>query len=224
MEGGAELIFSRETMIRVEIWSDVVCPFCYIGKRQLEAALTLFERRDRVRVIWKCFELDRNAERGGRAGVYEMLSKKYGMSLEQARQSTEQVARRAAAVGLRFDFDRVVPANSFDAHRLAHLAAKHGLQDAAHERLFAAHFTEGLRIDDLETLRRIGVDLGLDPEEVKKVLEGDAYASDVRQEEKEAYSLGVRGVPFFLFNRRDVISGAQPVELFTEALRSASDD
>ena len=224
MEGGTELIFSRETMIRVEIWSDVVCPFCYIGKRQLEAALALFERRDRVRVIWKSFELDRNAERGGRAGVYEMLSKKYGISLEQARQSTEQVARRAAAVGLRFDFDRVVPANSFDAHRLAHLAAKHGLLDKAHERLFAAHFTEGLRIDDLETLRRIGVDLGLDPEELKKVLEGDAYGSDVRQEEKEASSLGVRGVPFFLFNRRDVISGAQPVERFTEALRSASED
>ncbi|HTN44592.1 MAG TPA: DsbA family oxidoreductase [Nitrospiria bacterium] len=211
-------------MIRVEIWSDVVCPFCYIGKRHLEAALKKFERRDRVRVVWKSFELDRNAERGGRTSEYEMLSKKYGMSLEQARQSTEQVARRAAAVGLRFDFDRVVPANSFDAHRLAHLAAKHGLQDAAHERLFAAHFTEGLRIDDLETLRRIGVDLGHDPEEVKKVLEGDAYASDVRQEEKEAFSLGVRGVPFFLFNRRNVISGAQPVELFTEALRSASDD
>ena len=134
------------------------------------------------------------------------------------------VARRAAAVGLSFDFDRVVPANSFDAHRLAHLAAKHGLEDSAHERLFAAHFTEGLRIDDLETLHRIGVELGLDLEEVKKVIESDAYASDVRQEEKEAFSIGVRGVPFFLFNRTNVISGAQPVALFTEALRSASDD
>lgn len=211
-------------MIRLEIWSNVVCPFCYIGKRHLEAALKQFKGHDRVQVVWKSFELDRNAERGRNTSVYEMLSKKYGMSLEEARQSTVQVARRAAAVGLRIDFDRVVPANSFDAHRLAHLAAKHGLQDAAHERLFAAHFTEGLRIDDLETLRRIGLELSLDPEEVRKVLEGDAYASDVRQEEKEAYSLGVRGVPFFLFNRTNVISGAQPVELFTEALRSASDD
>jgi predicted DsbA family dithiol-disulfide isomerase len=211
-------------MIRVEIWSDVVCPFCYIGKRHLEAALKQFEGRNRVRVAWKSFELDRNADRGGRTSVYERLSKKYGLSLEEARQSTEQVARRAAAVRLSFDFDRVVPANSFDAHRLAHLAAKHGLQDAAHERLFAAHFTEGLRIDDSETLRRIGVELGLDPEEVKKVLEGDAYASEVRQEEKEAFSIGVRGVPFFLFNRTNVISGAQPVALFTEALRSALDD
>jgi predicted DsbA family dithiol-disulfide isomerase len=211
-------------MIRVEIWSDVVCPFCYIGKRHLEAALKQFEGRDRVRVAWKSFELDRNADRGRNTSVYEMLSKKYGMSLEQARQSTEQVARRAAAVGLRFDFDRVVPANSFDAHRLTHLAAKHGLQDQAEERLFAAHFTEGLRIDELETLRRIGVELGLDPEEVKKVLESDAYASDIRQEEKEAFSIGVRGVPFFLFNRTNVISSAQPVELFMEALRTASDD
>ena len=211
-------------MIRVEIWSDVVCPFCYIGKRHLEAALKQFEGRDRVRVVWKSFELNRNADRGGRTSVYEMLSKKYGMSLEQAKQSSEQVAERAAAVGLRFDFDRVVPANSFDAHRLVHLAAKHGLEDRAHERLFAAHFTEGRRIDDLETLRRIGVELGLDPEEVKTVLEGDAYALDVRQDEKEAYSLGVRGIPFFLFNRTKAISGAQPVELFTEALRTASDD
>ncbi|MBI3812538.1 MAG: DsbA family oxidoreductase [Nitrospirae bacterium] len=210
--------------MHVEIWSDVVCPFCYIGKRHLEAALKQFEGRDRVRVAWKSFELDRNADQGGRTSVYERLSKKYGMSLEQARLSTVQVARRAAAVGLRFDFDRVVPANSFDAHRLVHLAVKYGLQNQAEEHLFAAHFTEGLRIDDLETLRRIGVELGLDPEEVKKVLEGDDYGSDVRQEEKEAFSLGVRGVPFFLFNRRDVISGAQPVEKFTEALKSASDD
>jgi len=208
-------------MIRVEIWSDVVCPFCYIGKRHLEAALKQFEGRDRVRVVWKSFELNRNADRGGRTSVYEMLSKKYGMSLEQAKQSSEQVAERAAAVGLRFDFDRVVPANSFDAHRLVHLAAKHGLEDRAHERLFAAHFTEDLRIDDKETLRRIGVELGLDPEEVKQVLEGDDFATDVRQEEKEALSLGVRGVPFFLFNRRNVITGAQPVAQFTEALKSA---
>jgi len=210
-------------MIRLEIWSDIVCPFCYIGKRHLEAALKKFERRDRVQVTWKSFELDRSAERDPKTSVYEMLSKKYGISLEAARQSTERVARWGETVGLRFDFDRVVPANSFDAHRLVHLAAKHGLQAAAHERLFAAHFTEGLRIDDLETLRRIGAGLGLDAEAVKKLLEGDGYATDVRRDEEEAYSLGVGGVPFFLFNRQTAISGAQPVETFLEALETASD-
>lgn len=211
-------------MIRVEIWSDVVCPFCYIGKRHLETALNQFEARDLVRVAWKSFELDRNAERGRNTSVYEMLAKKYGMSLDAARESSAQVARWGDSIGLRFDFDRVIPANSFDAHRLVHLAEKHGLEDQAHERLFAAHFTEGQRIDDLETLRRIGAELGLDPAEVRTVLESDAYGSDVRQEEKEAFSIGVKGVPFFLFNRRNVISGAQPVSKFTEALQFALDN
>lgn len=211
-------------MIRLEIWSDIVCPFCYIGKRHLETALKQFERRDRVQVVWKSFELDRKADRDRKTTVYEMLSKKYGLSLDQAKQMTEQVAQRAAAVGLRFDFDRVVPANSFDAHRLVHLAAKHGLQDKAEERLFAAHFTEGQRIDDPKTLFEIGVELGLDPERVKQLLEDGEYESEIRREEEEAYSLGVRGVPFFLFNRRTAVSGAQPVELFIEALRTASDE
>jgi predicted DsbA family dithiol-disulfide isomerase len=211
-------------MIRLEIWSDIVCPFCYIGKRHLEAALKQFERRDRVQVVWKSFELDRKADRDRKTTVYEMLSKKYGLSLEQAKDMTEQVAQRAAAVGLRFDFDRVVPANSFDAHRLVHLAAKSGRQDEAEEHLFAAHFTGGQRIDDQKTLLEIGGRLGLDPEHVQKLLDGDEFASDIRREEEEAYALGVRGVPFFLFNRRTAVSGAQPVEQFIEALRTASDD
>lgn len=211
-------------MIRVEIWSDIVCPFCYIGKRHLEAALKQFDRRDRVRIVWKSFELDRNAGRDRKTTVYETLSKKYGLDLEQAKQMTEQVAQRAAAAGLQFDFDRVVPANSLDAHRLVHLAAKYGRQDMAEERLFAAHFTEGLRIDDLKILGRIGVELGLDPEEVQNLLGGDEFEPEIRREEEEAYALGVRGVPFFLFNRRTAVSGAQPVEMFIEALRTASDD
>jgi predicted DsbA family dithiol-disulfide isomerase len=211
-------------VIRLEVWSDIVCPFCYIGKRHLEAALGQFERRDRVEVVWKSFELDPNAERNSKGSVYEMLSKKYGKSVDWARQMTRQVAERAAEAGLKFNFDRAVLSNSFDGHRLSHLAAKHGLQDRMEERLFAAYFTESKDIGDRETLRQLGAEAGLDPEEVGKVLAGDAYASEVRRDEEEAHSLGVTGVPFFLFNRQYAVSGAQPVEAFTKALRSASED
>ncbi len=208
-------------MIRLEIWSDIVCPFCYIGKRHLEAALSQFERRDEIQVVWKSFELNPMAERNPNIDVYENLSRKYGQSLAWAKQRSEEVARSAAAVGLRFDFDRARPGNSFDAHRLVHLADKRNLQDRAEERLFAAYFTEGEQIGDPKTLHRIGVELGLDPKEVEKMLAGDDYTSEVRQEEEEAFSLGVTGVPFFLFNRKRAVSGAQPVETFLKALRTA---
>lgn len=208
-------------MIRLEIWSDVVCPFCYIGKRNLEAALSRFEHRDAVEVIWKSFELNPNAERNPGISVYENLSRKYGESLAWAKERSEQVARWAASIGLRFDFDRARPANTFDAHRLIHLAAGHRLQDRAEERLFAAYFTEGEQIDDPETLGRLGVDIGLAPEEVQKMLAGEEGTSEVRREEEEAHALGITGVPFFLFDRRYAVSGAQPVEVFLETLNRA---
>jgi len=211
-------------VIRLEIWSDIVCPFCYIGKRHLEAALSRFEQRDQVAVVWKSFELDPGAERSSKGSVYEMLSKKYGQSLAWAKQMTRQVAERAEEAGLKFNFDRAVLTNSFDGQRLSHLAAKRGLQDQMEERLFAAHFTESLDIGDREVLERLGTDVGLDPEEVRKMLAGEAYTSEVRRDEEEAYSLGVTGVPFFLFNRQYAVSGAQPVEVFTKALISASED
>ena len=211
-------------MIRLEIWSDVVCPFCYIGKRHLEAALSQFERRDDVQVVWKSFELDPNAERNPNISVYENLSKKYGQSIGWAKERSDQVARWAASVGLRFDFDRARPANSFDAHRLIHLAAKHGLQDQAEERLFAAYFTEGKQISDSKTLIQLGDEIGLDPGEVKTLLAGDDYRVEVRREEEEAFSLGVTGVPFFLFNRKYALSGAQPIETFLEALTTTREE
>lgn len=208
-------------MIRLEIWSDIVCPFCYIGKRHLEAALRQFEQRDQVEVIWKSFELDPNAERDRKGSVHEMLSKKYRQSLEWAKEMTGQVARSAAAAGLQLHFERAIPANSFDGHRLSHLAAKHRLQDQMEERLFAAHFTEGKDIGDPKTLHQLGVEVGLDPEEVRTLLSGKEYTSEVRHDEEEASSLGVRGVPFFLFDRKVAVSGAQPVSAFTHALERA---
>jgi len=156
--------------------------------------------------------------------VYEMLSKKYGQSLAWAKQMTGQVAERGAVVGLHFDFDRAAPTNTLDAHRLIHLAAKHGLEDQTEERLFAAHFTEGKQIGDPNVLQKLGVEIGLPSDEVRTLLTGNAFTSDVRQEEEEAHSLGIRGVPFFLFNRKYVVSGAQPVEAFLKTLRTAWND
>lgn len=207
-------------MIDLEIWSDIVCPFCYIGKRHLDIALSRFEYRNEVRVTWKSFELDPSAARDPQQNVYEMLSKKYGQSLEWAKQMTEQVTQKGAAVGLYFDFDRLIRTPSFDAHRLSHLAAKHQLQDLAQERLFAAHFTDGKDIADPKVLERIGAELGLDPREVQHLLAEGDYRSEVRREEQEASSLGVTGVPFFLFNRKYAISGAQPVEVFIGAFQT----
>lgn len=210
-------------MIRVEIWSDVVCPFCYIGKRQLEKALSEFEARNEVEIVWKSFELNPGAERNSSRTVYESLSRKYGQSLAWAKERTGQVAAWAASIGLNFDFDRAHPANTFDAHRLIHLAAEAGLQGEAEERLFAAYFTEGKRIDDPKTLQSLGTELGLPAEKVERFLAGDQFAAEVRQEEEEAHALGVSGVPLFLFDRKYVVSGAQPVEIFLKTLRTARD-
>lgn len=157
-------------MIRLEIWSDIVCPFCYIGKRHLEAALSHFEHRNEVEVIWKSSELDPGAERTSNATVYEMLSEKYRRDMAWARQTTEQMARSAAEAGLQLDFDHTVMTNSFDGHRLIHLSARDALQDRAAEHLFAAHFTEGKNIGDPDTLHRLGVEIGLDAETVRRML------------------------------------------------------
>lgn len=211
-------------MIEVEIWSDLVCPFCYIGKRHFESALASFEGRDQVKVTWKSFQLDPSADRHSSLGTYEMLSRKYGQSVEQAKRMTAQVAERAAQVGLKFDFDRAVVTNSRDAHRLAHLAASQGMADAAEERLFSAHFCEGKNIGDPEALRALGEEIGLDADAVGRLLEGDEYAREVLKEGEEARSLGVTGVPFFVFNRKFAVSGAQPVEVFLKALNSAASE
>lgn len=214
----------ESVMIQLELWSDLLCPYCYIGKRHLEAALARFEHANEVQTVWKSFQLDPQAPRLPQSTSYDRLAKKYGQSTEWARRMTEQVAHRAALVGLRFDFDHAVPTNSLDAHRLIHLAARRGLQDAAAEHLFAAHFTEGRNIGDPGTLEVIGAETGLDPADVHDLLEGNAYRDEVEHEGQEARSLGVTGVPFFLLDRKYAVAGAQPVELFVKALRSAWQD
>lgn len=207
-------------MIKIKIWSDVLCPYCYIGKRHLEQALSRFESRNAVEIEWKSFELDPHARKARSGSIYELLAAKYGQSEQWARTMTERMTEMAANSGLRFDFARSIPTNSLDAHRLIQLAKKHGLQDAAEEKLFAAYLSEGRDISDHDTLTQLGTEIGLPQDETREMLASERYTAEVRQDEQEAALLGIRGVPFFVFNEKYAVSGAQPVDVFLDALRN----
>ena len=206
-------------MVRVEIWSDVVCPFCYMGKRRFENAMKAFQRKDEVQVAWRSFQLDPDIQPAPGLSVQDYLAQRKGMSASESRRSHERLTAAAAELGLAYDFDRAVVANTLDAHRLTHLARGRGLAEQMEERLFAAYFTEGRNIGDAETLAALGAMVGLDPAEVRRVLAGSDYRDDVSNEAQEATELGATGVPFYVFNRLYAISGAQPSELFLEALQ-----
>ena len=205
--------------MHVEIWSDLACPWCYVGKRRFEAALERYEGRDEVQVTWRSFELDPSAPAERELGGAEHLAEKYGMSVEDARQRQAQLAELAAEDGLDMRFDLTRGANTFDAHRLTHLAADHGRQDAMEERLLRAHHTEGELISDHATLARLAADVGLPADQVRDTLGSDRYAEEVRADEAAAARLGIRGVPCFVVDRARGASGAQPPELLLELLR-----
>jgi predicted DsbA family dithiol-disulfide isomerase len=202
--------------LQVEIWSDVVCPWCYIGKRRFEAAVERFDGE--VEVVWRSFQLDPEAPAVREHTATEHLAAKYGMSVEQAEASHAQMTELAAHEGLEYHFERARGGNSFDAHRLLHLAAAHGLQDAAGERLMRAYFTEGVAIGDREALIALAAEIGLD---AREALEGDDYADAVREDELLARRIGIQGVPFFVLNRRYGVSGAQPADVLVQALETA---
>ncbi len=199
--------------MHVEIWSDIACPWCYVGKRRFEAALAGFEHRDDVEVTWRSFELDPDAppERGGRRA--EHLAAKYGSSLEQARAMQDQMAQLAAGEGLQMRFDRARDGSTFDAHRVLHLGARHGLQAAVKERLMRAYFTEGELMADHAALERLGAEAGLPAEAVREVLASDRFAAEVRADEATARGLGISAVPFFVVDRALGVAGAQPPEV-----------
>lgn len=206
----------------VEIWSDIACPWCYIGKRRFATALEQFDRKDEVQVIWRSFELDPSAEHSHQhAGMTEaqLLSERKGLPEDQVKQMFAQVTEVAAGEGLAYDFDRVVPANTFDAHRLVHLAGEHGAEVV--ERLMSAHFEHGRVVDDLDVLADIAAEAGLDREQIRAALDTDQGAGEVRADEAEAQALGVSGVPFFVADRRLAVSGAQPAEVFAQLLAQA---
>lgn len=208
----------------VEIWSDVMCPFCYIGKRHFEKALEQFEGRADVSITWKSFQLNPNAVTDPNRSVNQYLADAKGISVEQAKQMNDRVTAMAAEAGLQYDFDKAIVANSFDAHRLSHLAKKEGKQDAMEERLFRAYFSEGLNTADHETLVRLAVEVGLDAQVVRTMLAGTDFADDVERDVYEAQQVGARGVPFFVFNNRYALSGAQPPQLFLQVLQKVAAD
>jgi predicted DsbA family dithiol-disulfide isomerase len=205
--------------VRVEIWSDIACPWCYVGKRRFEAALAAFEHRDDVQVTWRSFELDpaAPAEREGDRAAH--LAAKYGTTIERAREMEQHLTDVAARDGLEFRFDRARSGNTFDGHRLVHLAAAHGRQDAMKERLQRAYLTEGELISDRETLVRLAGEVGLDPDEARDALATDRFAAEVRDDERTAASLGISAVPFFVVDRARGASGAHPPEALLELLR-----
>lgn len=203
-------------MVKIEIWSDINCPFCYIGKRHLEKALSDFDGE--VEIEWKSFELDPFAHPVKGSDQTELLAKKYGKPLEWAKEMNAQITEKAREVGLQFRMDQVVPANTFNAHRLLHLAKKYALQNEMKERLLKARFEEGLDVGDLMVLPRLGEEIGLKPEDMKELFNSHRYANEVREEEEKAAELGIRGVPFFVFNGKYAVSGAQPVEVFKSVL------
>lgn len=208
--------------MKIEIWSDVMCPFCYIGKRRFERALEQFPGE--VEVEWKSFQLDPSMKTNPNQSVNEMLAERKGWSMEYARDANKHVTEMAKAEGLEYDMDKAVVANSFDAHRLIQLAKSKHLGDLAEEALFRSYFTEGKNIDDRDTLLAIGGEIGLDAGEVKAVLSGTAFTMEVNADIEDARRIGVTGVPFFVANRKFAVSGAQHSETFVQFLEQAAKD
>jgi predicted DsbA family dithiol-disulfide isomerase len=206
-------------LMDVEIWSDIACPWCYIGKRRFEAALAEFEHRDDVRVTWRSFELDpaAPAERKGERAA--RLAEKYGITVERAREMERQMTETAAGEGLDFRFDVARSGATFDAHRVIHLAAEHGLQDAMKERLLRAYFSEGELMSDRDALVRLAREVGLESDEVGEMLAGDRFADEVRSDERTAARFGIGAVPTFVVDRALGVSGAHPPAALLELLR-----
>ena len=207
--------------MRVEVWSDVVCPWCYVGKRHLEAALEGFAHRDEVEVVWRSFELDPSAPPVRTGSYRERIARKYGVSPEEADATIARITAAGARAGLELRFDRLRAGNTFDAHQVVHLGKAHGVQDAVKERLFAATFVEGAAIGERDVLVRLAADLGLDAAEVEATLASDRLADEVREAEAAAATLDIYSVPTFVVDRRVVLPGAQPPELIRRVLERA---
>ena len=208
--------------MRIDVWSDLVCPWCYIGKRRLEQALADFPDRETVEIVHRSFQLNPSAPKGTTGRRRDYLMAKYGWSTAQAEKIDADMERRAAADGLEYRLSAEgLTGNTFDAHRLVHLARERGRQDAAVERFFRAYFTEQRSLFDHASLAMLAVDVGLKPDDVQRVLDGDEYSDGVTADSNEARALGVTGVPFFVLDGRLGVSGAQPVEVFTEVLSRA---
>ena len=207
-----------KNILKIQIWSDIMCPFCYIGKRRIESALQKFDNRDAVEIIWKSFQLDPNFVASASDDLATHLAVKYRKDADWSHTMLADMTQNAKNSGLDFHFEKVVMANSLHAHRLLHLAKKFNLANDLKELLFKSYFTDGKDINDLDTLKELGVAVGLNAVAIDEVLHSDAYIYDVQQDINESQSIGVQGVPFFVFDGKYAVSGAQHVDTFLQTL------
>ena len=209
--------------MKVEIWSDIMCPFCYIGKRNFEAALNEFDAKNEIEIEWKSFQLDPTIPKSSenKVSTYEYLAERKGMPVERSKELHDSLVETARKVGLTYNFEKAVVVNSFDAHKLIQLAKTKGLGDAAEESLFKAYFTDGKDMSDHSTLIRLGKEIGLNEEEINAALVSEEFEAKVNFDVSEGSQLGVTGVPFFVFDRKYAVSGAQPIETFLNALKQS---
>ena len=212
-----------ENKMKIEIWSDVMCPFCYIGKRKFDTALAQFEHKENIEVIWKSYQLDPSLKTQPNINVEQMMVAK-GFDPQQAKAMNSQAAQMAKQVGLVYNLDKAVPANTFNAHRFIHFAKQYGKQNEAEEILFRSYFTDGKNIDDYPTLIALGKEIGLDGDALKTALENESFADDVQADINEAKQVGVSGVPFFVVNRKYGMSGAQDANVFLQTIQKAYDE
>jgi predicted DsbA family dithiol-disulfide isomerase len=207
--------------MQIEVWSDVICPWCYIGKRRLEMALAKFPHWESVQVVWRSFELDPNSPRQLPGTLEEMLAKKYQVSPQEAAAMNARVTEVAKQVGLDYRLSTARPGNTFDAHRLLHFAASRQLDDGAAERLMHAYFSESLPVGEHAALAHLAPEFGIAENEALAMLKSDTYANEVRADEERAANFGITAVPFFVIDENVAVSGAQPVEVFSESLKQA---
>lgn len=210
---------NTEKTMTIEIWSDVVCPFCYIGKRKLETALNQFEHKDKVKIVWKSYLLDPDTEENINKDAYTYLAERKGQTREWSVQAHQYVTQMAKEVGLNYDFDKVKMTSSKKAHRLIQLAKKYDKGNAIEEALFNAYFIEGKLISDIPTLIALGEGVGLDKKIIEQTLNSEDFTTEMNNDIKAAETIGVSGVPFFVFDRKYAISGAQDTKLFWETLQ-----
>ncbi len=204
--------------MKVEIWSDIVCPFCYIGKRKFEMALEKFPAKDQVEIEWKSFQLDPEMDNSEGLNVHEYLGKRKGGSPADGKRMNDSMTAIAKDVGLNYDFDNAIINNTSLAHQLLHFAKIKGVQNEMKERIFKAYYTEGLDTADIDILVKLAAEAGLDTDETRKVLAENLYAEAVRNDQQTAYEIGVQGVPFYVFNNKYAVSGAQSPETFAQVL------
>jgi predicted DsbA family dithiol-disulfide isomerase len=207
-----------ENKLKIQIWSDIMCPYCYIGKRRIEGALAEFPHAANVEIEWKSFQLDASFIASEADNMVEHLAEKYRKDKAWAQEMMDSMTQNAKNSGLDFHFEKAIMANSFNAHRLLHLAKKHNKSNELEELLFKAYLTDGKNINNLDTLSELGIEAGLDKNEIETVLHSDAYAEAVKQDIEMAHNVGVQGVPFFVFDNKYAVSGAQHVETFVKTL------